>query len=118
MQTDDEWLAPDKLYHVLFCFSVALASAELTRRCGHSLLRRRSISIGSLVSTAAGAAKEIGDEMGFWTSGGGSIKDAVADLSGVLLAATILWALALPPPPPPPKGSHEDPYRFHGDSAV
>lgn len=91
MENSDDWLAADKLYHVLFCFFISVVSSLLATRTRYPFLRRRSIWIGSLVSFAAGAAKEFADEFGYFKSAGASSKDAVADLVGILLAAMILY---------------------------
>ncbi|KAK9098290.1 hypothetical protein Syun_025335 [Stephania yunnanensis] len=86
----DEWLALDKLEHVLFCFFISIFVSSIAYLSPFSLLRRWSIWIGSLASIAAGAAKEAGDEIGFWHSAGASAKDAVADLLGVAIAVLVL----------------------------
>ncbi|KAF8400542.1 hypothetical protein HHK36_013841 [Tetracentron sinense] len=86
METGDDWFALDKLYHVLFCFSIAIFFAFLATRTRYPFLRRWSIWFGSLVSLAAGAAKEAGDEIGLWKSAGASTKDAISDLFGILIA--------------------------------
>ncbi|XP_057787855.1 uncharacterized protein LOC131005073 [Salvia miltiorrhiza] len=91
MENGDDWLAADKLYHVLFCFFISVVSSLLAARTRYPFLRRRSIWIGSLVSFAAGAAKEFADEFGYFKSAGSSAKDAGADLIGILLAAMILY---------------------------
>ncbi|KAA8540537.1 hypothetical protein F0562_024544 [Nyssa sinensis] len=90
MENADDWLAPDKLYHVLFCFFITIIFSLLATRTRYPFLRRRSIWIGSMASLAAGAAKEAADEFGFFKSAGASAKDAVADLLGILLAALLL----------------------------
>lgn len=90
MEDEDKWLAADKYEHVLACFLIAIFVSAVSRRSRHPLLRRRSAMIGSIASLAAGAAKEAGDEFGFWESAGGSVKDAVADLLGVVLANLFL----------------------------
>ncbi|XXG64592.1 hypothetical protein AAC387_Pa05g2498 [Persea americana] len=87
---EDEWFARDKLYHVLFCFFISIFFSSLCYRTPHPFLRRWSISLGSLVSLSAGAAKEAGDHIGLWSSSGASLKDAVADLLGILLASISL----------------------------
>lgn len=87
---EDDWLARDKIYHVLFCFSINLVLSLLATRSRYPFLRRRSIWVGSIVSLAAGAAKELADEFGFFKSAGASSKDAIADLFGVLLAVFLL----------------------------
>ncbi|EXB50406.1 hypothetical protein L484_013498 [Morus notabilis] len=87
MENEDPWLALDKLYHILFCFSLTLVSSTLANLTGNPFLRRYSISLGSIASLLAGAAKEAVDELGFFRSAGASGKDAVADVLGVLLAA-------------------------------
>ncbi|XP_004235933.1 uncharacterized protein [Solanum lycopersicum] len=87
MEEGDDWTAPDKLYHILFCFFIAIISSFLAERTRYSFIRRRSIWVGSIVSLAAGAAKEVADELGFFRSAGASTKDAVADVFGTLIAA-------------------------------
>ncbi|CAN4086426.1 unnamed protein product [Withania somnifera] len=87
MEQGDDWIARDKLYHVLFCFFIAIISFFLAERARHPFIRRRSIWVGSIISLAAGAAKEVADEFGFFRSAGASTKDAVADVCGTLLAA-------------------------------
>lgn len=91
MENGDDWLAIDKLQHVLFCFFISITFSLLASRTRYPFLRRRSIWIGSIVSFAAGAAKEFADELGFFKSAGASTKDAVADLLGILLAAVMLY---------------------------
>ncbi|XAR67826.1 hypothetical protein NMG60_11002746 [Bertholletia excelsa] len=91
MENGDGWLAPDKFQHVLFCFSIAIIFSLLASRTRYSVIRRRSIWIGSLISLAAGAAKEVADEFGFFKSAGASFKDAIADLLGVLIAVLVLF---------------------------
>ncbi|OVA03172.1 hypothetical protein BVC80_7201g3 [Macleaya cordata] len=90
MENEDDWLALDKLYHVLFCFFISIFVSALANRTRYPFLRRWSIWLGSLVSMAAGAAKEAGDEIGLWKSAGASTKDAIADLFGILLASLSL----------------------------
>lgn len=91
MENEDDWLAPDKFQHVLFSFSITVIFSILATRAPHPFLRRRSLLIGSIVSLAAGAAKEIADEFGFFRSAGASAKDAVADLLGILIAVFALY---------------------------
>ncbi|PON80980.1 Transmembrane protein [Trema orientale] len=86
-EEEDPWLAPDKLYHVLFCFSLTLLFSTLANLTRYPFLRRHSIAIGSVASLLAGAAKEAADELGFFRSAGASARDAVADLLGVILAS-------------------------------
>nr|GMD35593.1 60S ribosomal protein L7-1 [Ipomoea batatas] len=90
MENGDDWLAMDKLYHVLFGFSIAIFTSLVAGRTRYPFIRRRSIWVGSLVSLAAGAAKEVADELGFFKSAGASSKDAVADALGTLIAAFVL----------------------------
>ncbi|KAM3269000.1 hypothetical protein P3S67_030964 [Capsicum chacoense] len=90
MEEGDDWIAPDKLYHILFCFFIAIISSFLAERARYPFIRRRSIWVGSIISLAAGAAKEVADEFGFFRSAGASTKDAVADVFGTLLAALVL----------------------------
>uniref|UniRef100_A0A0E0AA02 Uncharacterized protein n=1 Tax=Oryza glumipatula TaxID=40148 RepID=A0A0E0AA02_9ORYZ len=93
MEWSDEWLAADKLQHVLACFLIALAGAALAGRSSRSPLRRRPAALGCAASLAAGAAKEIADEAGFSGSSGASLRDAAADLVGATLAAVALAIL-------------------------
>nr|XP_009406584.1 PREDICTED: uncharacterized protein LOC103989464 [Musa acuminata subsp. malaccensis] len=86
----DDWLAADKLEHLLACFAIAILVAALAGRSRHAFLRRRSVALGSIAALVAGAGKEAGDEIGLWHSAGASSKDAAADLLGVLLAAVFL----------------------------
>ncbi|XP_042447445.1 uncharacterized protein LOC122034100 [Zingiber officinale] len=90
MEGGDEWLAADKLEHLLACFVITLLVANLSGRSRHAFVRRRSAALGSLVALAAGTAKEVADEIGIWRSAGASAKDAAADVLGVLLAAMLL----------------------------
>ncbi|KAB1218786.1 hypothetical protein CJ030_MR3G026666 [Morella rubra] len=91
----DPWCAPDKLYHLLFCFSLTILFSSLATRTRHPFLRRHSIRIGSIISMLAGAAKEAADHLGFFQSSGASAKDAVADLIGVLVAYILLSVFGL-----------------------
>ncbi|KAL5199443.1 hypothetical protein ABZP36_020646 [Zizania latifolia] len=93
MEWGDEWLAADKLQHVLACLLIALAAAALARRSALPSLRRRAAVLGWAASLAAGAVKEAADEAGFFGSSGASPKDAAADLLGAALAALSLSLL-------------------------
>ncbi|GLU21985.1 hypothetical protein SLE2022_380880 [Rubroshorea leprosula] len=86
----DPWLAPDKLYHFVFCFSLTLLFSILASFSRYAFLRTHSIWIGSLLSLAAGATKEAADHLGYFPSAGASARDAVADFLGVLFAAMLL----------------------------
>ncbi|KAG7998184.1 hypothetical protein I3843_01G245800 [Carya illinoinensis] len=90
---EDPWWAPDKLYHLLFCFSLTILFSSLSSRSRYPFLRRDSISVGSILSLLAGVAKEAADQLGFFLSSGASVKDAVADLIGVLIANLMLLVL-------------------------
>ncbi|XP_059303540.1 uncharacterized protein LOC132055633 [Lycium ferocissimum] len=68
MEDGDDWIAPDKLYHILFCFFIAIITTLVAERARYPFVRRRSILIGSIVSLAAGAAKEVADELGYFRS--------------------------------------------------
>ncbi|KAL2332515.1 hypothetical protein Fmac_020096 [Flemingia macrophylla] len=86
----DPWLGLDKAYHVVMCLSLTFlfyALASLTP------YRRHAISIGSLLSLLAGAAKEAADHLGYFRSSGASIRDALADLLGVFIASFTLSLL-------------------------
>ncbi|XP_027192171.1 uncharacterized protein, partial [Cicer arietinum] len=86
----DPWLAADKFYHVIMCFSITLLFYVFSFLTSHPFLRRHSISIGSVVSLLAGAAKEAADHLGYFRSSGASFKDAVADIIGVIIASFAL----------------------------
>ncbi|KAF8064790.1 hypothetical protein N665_1166s0005 [Sinapis alba] len=88
---EDPWLAPDKFYHVIFCFTISLLFSTLASLSRYSFLRRHSIWIGSSFSLAAGAAKEAADQFGIFPSAGASARDAVADAIGVAIAALLLF---------------------------
>ncbi|XP_010034004.2 LOW QUALITY PROTEIN: uncharacterized protein LOC104423213 [Eucalyptus grandis] len=87
---EDPWLARDKLYHVLFCLSLTLLFSRLASLARPSLLRRRSSSSDPSPPLLAGAAKEAADHLGVFPSDGASAKDALADVLGVLIAASAL----------------------------
>ncbi|XP_071728480.1 uncharacterized protein [Rutidosis leptorrhynchoides] len=89
MENGDDWLANDKLQHFLLCFFLTFLFSFFASR--FSLLRRRRLSIGCILSLTVGAAKEFADELGFFNSAGASVKDAVADILGVLVAAIALY---------------------------
>ncbi|KAI3521174.1 hypothetical protein L1887_10635 [Cichorium endivia] len=90
MENGDDWLAYDKLQHFLLCFFITVISSYLASRARYSLLRRRSISVGCILSLFVGVAKEVADELGFFKSAGASAKDAVADILGVFVAVLAL----------------------------
>ncbi|MBA0712966.1 hypothetical protein Goshw_011701 [Gossypium schwendimanii] len=93
MNNDDDkdpWLAPDKLYHFLFCFFLTLFFSALASLSRYHFLRSHSTRVGSILSLLAGAAKEAADQLGFFPSAGASARDALADLLGVLVAAMAL----------------------------
>ena len=58
MEREDPWLAPDKVYHVLFCFSVAILFSTVATFTRYPFIRRHAIRFGSICSLLAGAAKE------------------------------------------------------------
>ncbi|KAJ4835927.1 hypothetical protein Tsubulata_034364 [Turnera subulata] len=89
---EDPWLAPDKLYHFLFCLLLTLFFSKLASVSRHPFLRRHSLRVGSIISLSAGAAKEAADQFGLFLSAGASARDAFADLLGVLVAALSLSA--------------------------
>ncbi|KAI4976595.1 hypothetical protein ZWY2020_050202 [Hordeum vulgare] len=90
MEWGDEWLAPDKLQHVLACLLITLAAAALAGRSSRPFLRRRALALGCATSLAVGAAKEVADETRLFGSSGASLRDAAADLLGVALAAVLV----------------------------
>uniref|UniRef100_A0A7N0TCT3 VanZ-like domain-containing protein n=1 Tax=Kalanchoe fedtschenkoi TaxID=63787 RepID=A0A7N0TCT3_KALFE len=90
MYDGDDWLAVDKLYHVVFGFVIVVFVSLVAMRSRYSFLRRRAIELGCVVSILGGAAKEAADEVGIFRSAGASRKDAVADLVGVGIASILL----------------------------
>lgn len=90
MENGDDWLALDKLYHVLFGFCTTIIFTLLASRTRYAFIRSRSTWFGSIFSMMAGASKEVADEMGYFNSAGASAKDAVADLFGILIAVLAL----------------------------
>ncbi|XP_045807013.1 uncharacterized protein LOC123899826 [Trifolium pratense] len=89
---DDPWLGADKLYHMIMCFSITLLFYFLSSLNSNPfLLRRHAISIASLISLLAGAAKEAADHLGFFRSSGASFRDAIADIIGVFIASFALY---------------------------
>jgi uncharacterized protein YfiM (DUF2279 family) len=90
MEWDDDWLAPDKLQHVLACLLISLLAAALAGRSARPGLRRRAVAVGSAASLAVGAAKEAADVAALFGSSGASPKDAGADLFGVAAASLFL----------------------------
>ncbi|XP_074312726.1 uncharacterized protein LOC141648141 [Silene latifolia] len=89
-ETEDSWTAPDKIYHVIFCFTLTLLFSFLASLTRHRFLRRHSTVISATFSLLAGAAKEFADHLGYFQSSGASFKDAVADFVGVLIACSLL----------------------------
>ncbi|RVW94163.1 hypothetical protein CK203_038273 [Vitis vinifera] len=69
---------------------LTLIFSALANRTRYPFLRRYSVWVASILSLAAGAAKEVADEIGFFKSAGASPKDALADLLGVLIACLAL----------------------------
>ncbi|KAL5570437.1 hypothetical protein UlMin_027012 [Ulmus minor] len=56
----------------------------------HPFLHRHSINFGSMASLLTGATKQAADELGYFRSNGASMKDAVVDVLGVMLASFCL----------------------------
>ncbi|CAA7408103.1 unnamed protein product [Spirodela intermedia] len=90
MENGDEWLAPDKLQHVVACLLITACVSGVLSRSRYRFLRRWSTPLGCGTALVAGIAKEAGDELGFWESAGASLKDGVADVFGVFIAAVFL----------------------------
>lgn len=88
---DDPWLAPDKLYHFLFCFCLSILFSTLASHSPYPFLRSNSIRVGSILSLLAGAAKEAADHLHIFPSAGASFRDGVADAVGVLVAYVVLY---------------------------
>ena len=91
---DDPWLAPDKLQHVAFCFSLAcagffaLASVKTSFffSCSSTptATARQRLLAGALLAFLGGSLKELGDFCGWWP-GRASLRDAAADVVGAVL---------------------------------
>ncbi|MFS7992528.1 hypothetical protein Hanom_Chr12g01083301 [Helianthus anomalus] len=77
MENGDDWLALDKLQHFILCFTITIIVSFPASLTKYSLIRHHNISIGCVLSLTAGAAKEFADELGFFKSAGGSVKDAL-----------------------------------------
>lgn len=88
LDSDDPWLALDKLQHFAFCAAVA-AGAYLAARSRPATAPWR-LALGAGASFAAGSLKEAGDGLGWWP-GRPSLRDGAADAVG---AAAALAALA------------------------
>lgn len=100
MESDrDPWLGMDKLYHVLMCFSLTFLFYALASLTPYPY-RRYTISIRSVLSLLAGAAKEAADHLGYFRSSGAFLRDALADILGVYIASFALSLFRSPPPPP------------------
>ncbi|KAJ7290868.1 hypothetical protein O6H91_01G148900 [Diphasiastrum complanatum] len=85
----DDWVAIDKAQHFLACLAITIL---VSLALGSSpLLRRWRILIGCMVGVMVGAAKEAGDELKMWASEGASFKDAVADIAGVIVGASVMY---------------------------
>lgn len=79
----DPWFAADKLEHLLACFAVTLQCTYLASR-----VRRLSgwkATLGAAAGLLLGSVKEAADYLQVW-SNKASIRDAVADGAGVVLA--------------------------------
>ncbi|KAK4858845.1 hypothetical protein QYF36_022918 [Acer negundo] len=64
--TDEDDEDPDKLYHFFFCFSLTLLFSTLASLSPYPSLRSHSISVRSIMSLLAGAAKESADHLGIF----------------------------------------------------
>ncbi|KAI4326255.1 hypothetical protein MLD38_031586 [Melastoma candidum] len=108
----DPWVARDKLYHFLFCLLLTFLFSAAARLSPSPFLRRRSVLFGSIASLLAGAAKEAADHLRIFPSSGASARDAVADLLGVLVAASLLSIFG-PRVSRPDSDSEPRPARIH-----
>ena len=91
---DDPWLAPDKLQHVAFCFSLACVGFFAWEKIASSSVKKnptpttaapqQRLLAGALLAFFGGALKELGDFFGWWP-GRASPRDAAADAVGAAL---------------------------------
>ncbi|KAK0599301.1 hypothetical protein LWI29_004095 [Acer saccharum] len=65
---EDPLLAPDKFYHFVFCFSLIHLFSTLASFSCYPSLRSHSISVRSIMSLLAGAAKEFAELEQMFTS--------------------------------------------------
>ncbi|KAK9741272.1 hypothetical protein RND81_03G093800 [Saponaria officinalis] len=85
------WIATEKFYHLIFCFTLTLFFFLLVVHTRHRFLRRHSTVIAASLSLLAGAAKEFADHLGFFQSSGALFRDGVADFAGVVIACLLLY---------------------------
>ena len=86
----DPWLAHDKLQHFLVCAAITAGVAFLAARSKR--LYPWSLTLGCFAAITAGIAKEIMDDLHVFESRGASLRDFIADLVGVVVAAVLVWA--------------------------
>nr|ADE76319.1 unknown [Picea sitchensis] len=112
----DDWIAVDKFEHLAMCFFIVIMCVYTIRLSftPSKLLYRCATPVGCILSLTIGAVKELGDQMGLWPSAGGSLKDGLADVGGVLLAATLLHFLK----PRRPQPMHDEALELQGSMAV
>ncbi|CAM8923417.1 unnamed protein product [Rhodiola kirilowii] len=113
MYDGDDWLAVEKLYHVIIGFVLVMLVSFPAMRSRYAFVRRRAIQLECVASMLAGAAKEAADEIGIFRSADASSKDVIADLIGVgiesclllirkRMSRSVLGHHAPPPSPSPP----------------
>ena len=95
LQDEDPWIAPDKLQHVAFCFSLACAGffalPSVVKNTASSpsfpstpIGSQQRLLTGALLAFLGGSLKELGDYCGWWP-GRASLRDAAADAVGAVL---------------------------------
>ncbi len=85
MQPDapDDWLALDKLGHLILCVGVT-CSVHTALRFAAAVRPAPALAVGTAASLVVAGVKELGDYLAWWP-GRLSDKDFAADLAGTLL---------------------------------
>jgi uncharacterized protein YfiM (DUF2279 family) len=85
LATADGWLGADKAEHLVACAAVVVAVYACLARLASPLGRNASLTAAVLTSLLLGGLKELGD--GRWWPGNRSVRDAAADVAGIVLGA-------------------------------